>query len=93
MQWQNSIGNIIIMRQDKKPLSPLYIEALCKYCRYEIRPLLAHSIGEYALEEPMEKDLVLAIICRPTFVIYWFKLLDERYKRGEDTSTPYPYDI
>lgn len=93
MQWQNSVGSTIVVRQDKKPLSPLHVEALCKYCRYEIRPLLAHSIGEYAPEEPMEKDAVLAMICRPTFIIYWFKLLDERHKGGEDTSTPCPYNV
>jgi len=91
-QWQNKVGSVIVVRQDKKPLSPLHLEALCKYCVDEIRPLLAHSIGEYAPEEPMEKDAVLAMICRPTFVICWYKLLDEKHKKGEDTSAPYPYD-
>jgi hypothetical protein len=81
------------VRQDKKPLSPLHVEALCKYCRCEIRPLLAHCTGEYAPEEPMKKDSVLAMICRPNFVIYWYKLLDERHKGGEDTSAPFPYDV
>jgi len=92
-QWQNSVGSAIVVRQDKKPLSPLHVEALCKYCRYEIRPLLAHAMGEYAPEEPMRKADVLAMICRPTFVIYWYKLLDEKCKGGEDTSAPYPYDV
>ena len=81
------------MRQDKKPLSPLHVEELCKYCRYEIRPLLAHSMGEYAPEEPMSKEAVLAMICRPTFVIYWYKLLDEKHEAGDYTSAPYPYDV
>ena len=93
MQWQNRVGSAIVVRQDKKPLSPLHVEALCKYCRYEIRPLLGHSIGEYAPEEPMSKGDVLAMICRPTFVVYWYKLLDEKHKGGEDTSAPYPYDV
>lgn len=92
-QWQNSVGSVIVVRQDKKPLLPLHAEALCKYCRYEIRPLLAHTMGEYAPEEPMGKDTVLAMICRPTFVIYWYKLLDEKHKEGEDTSAPYPYEM
>jgi hypothetical protein len=47
-QWQNSVGSIIVVRQDRKPLSPLHVEALCVYCRDEIRPLLAHSVGECA---------------------------------------------
>lgn len=32
------------------------------------------------------------MICRPTFVIYWYKLLDEKYQLEEDTDVPYPYD-
>jgi hypothetical protein len=92
-QWQNGVGSTIVVRQDKKPLSPLHVEALCNYCRYEIRPLLAHSTGEYAPEEPISKDAVLAMICRPTFVIYWYKLLDEKRKEGESTSAPFPYYV
>lgn len=91
-QWQNSVGSAIVVRQDKKPILPLHVEALCKYCRYEARPLLAHSMGEYAPEKPMEKDAVLAMICRPIFVIHWYKLLEEKNKEGVDTDVPYPYD-
>lgn len=87
MQWQNGVGSTIFVRQDKKPLSPLHVEALCKYCRYEICPLLAHSRGDYTPEEPMSKDAVLAMISRPTFVIYWYKLLDEKHR------VPSPCDV
>lgn len=72
------MGSFIVVRQDKKPLFPLHVEALCKFCRYGIRPLLGHSIGEYAPEKPMERDAVLAMICRPAFVICWYRLLDEK---------------
>jgi hypothetical protein len=82
-EWQNSVGSTIVVRQDKKPLSTLHVEALCRYCRYEIRPLLAHSMGEYVPEEPMRKDDVLTMICRPTFVVYWYKLLDESRTKGK----------
>jgi hypothetical protein len=92
-KWQNSVGSVIVVRQDKKPILPLHVEALCNYCRYEIRPLLAHSIGEYHPEEPISKDTALTMICRPTFIIYWYKLLDEKHKKGEATSAPSPYDV
>ncbi|KAB2574295.1 hypothetical protein DBV05_g7028 [Lasiodiplodia theobromae] len=92
-QWQTHVGSAIVVRQDKELLFPLHAEALCKYCHYEIRPLLAHSMGEYAPEEPMAKDTVLAMICRPTFVIHWYKLLDEKRKKGENASAPFPYDM
>ena len=91
MQWQNDVGSTIVVRQDRKPLLSLHVEALCKYCR-EIRPLFGHSQGEYAPEKPMKKDAVLAMICRPTFVIHWYKLLEMKREKGEDTSAPYPYD-
>ncbi|ORY11258.1 hypothetical protein BCR34DRAFT_514169 [Clohesyomyces aquaticus] len=93
MQWQNSVGSAIVVRQDKKPLLPLQAEALCRYCRYEVRPLLAHTIGEYTPDEPMSKDLVLSMICRPTFSILWYKFLDEKRKEGNYTRVPFPYEM
>jgi hypothetical protein len=92
-QWQKRVGSIIVVRQDRKPLLPLHVEVISKYCRHEIRPLLAHSIGEYMPDEPMERDAVLAMICRPTFVIHWYKLLEEKRKEGAETNVPFPYDI
>lgn len=41
----------------------------------------------------MSSDAVLAMINRPTFVISWNKLLEEKRDRGEDASAPLPYDI
>ncbi|KAL9086506.1 MAG: hypothetical protein Q9165_007122 [Trypethelium subeluteriae] len=92
-QWQGGVGSAIVVRQDRKPLSPLHVEALCRYCIDEIRPLLAHSIGEYAPEEPMSKDAVLAMICRPTFIIKWYKLLDEKHREKEYPEDPDPYSV
>ena len=92
LQWQSSVGSVVVVRQDRKPLFPLQAEALCRYCRYEINPLLAPTAGEYAPDTPMEKDLVLSMICRPTFSICWYKLLDEKHSKGEDTSAPFPYE-
>lgn len=92
LQWQNNVGSVLVLRQDMKPLHPLHVEALCNYCRYDIMPLFSHSMGEYAPEEPMTKKAVLAMICRPTFVISWYKLLDEKTKKGDKADAPYPYD-
>ncbi|KAI2634751.1 hypothetical protein GGS26DRAFT_551210 [Hypomontagnella submonticulosa] len=91
MRWQNGVGSAIVVRQDKKPLLPVHAEALCKYCRYEARAFLAHSLGEYAPEKPIEKEAALAMICRPAFVISWYKLLDEKRAKGEATDSTYPY--
>jgi hypothetical protein len=88
MKWQNDVGSVIVVRKDKKPLLPLQMEAIATYCRKEVKPLMSHSIGEYAPETPMEKNHVLIIICRPMFVIYWHKLIMER----EEYMAPSPYE-
>ncbi len=93
MQWQNSVGSVLVVRQDKKPLSLLHMEALCNYCRYEASPIIAHSNGECYPEKPISKDAVLAIICRPMFVVYWYKLLDEKRKEGKDADDVSPYEV
>ncbi|KAK6447149.1 hypothetical protein FP744_10003399 [Trichoderma asperellum] len=91
-EWQMDVGSVLVVRQDRKLLYPLHVEALCKYCRYDIMPLFSHSMGEFEPEEPLEKEVVLAIICRPTFVLPWYKLLDEKSNRGQGGDVPYPYD-
>lgn len=92
MQWQNDVGSVLVVRQDMKPLHPLHVEALCKYCRHDIAPLFAHSMGEHAPEEPMKKEAVLAMICRPTFGMSWYKLLEEKRNKDDEVDAPYPYD-
>ena len=88
IQWQNNVGSAIAVRKDRKPLHPIHMEALAGYCRNEVQPLMGHSLGEYYPEEPIGKDDVLKIICRPMFVIYWSKFLEER----KDYTTTSPYE-
>ncbi|KAK6341603.1 hypothetical protein TWF696_008674 [Orbilia brochopaga] len=92
-QWQNRVGSVIVVRQDKKPLSPLHVEALCKYCLDEVQPLIGHSLGEYAPEEPMSKETAMSMICRPTFVIFWNKLLTAKLREGVDVDISSPYAV
>ncbi|KAA8623294.1 zinc finger mynd-type protein [Pyrenophora tritici-repentis] len=86
--WQNNVGSVIVVRKDRKPLLPLHMEALAKYCREEVISLFAHSNGSYHPEQPMKKGHVLSIICRPMFVIYWNKFLEQK----NEYSTPSPYE-
>ncbi|KAI3319327.1 hypothetical protein HD806DRAFT_548586 [Xylariaceae sp. AK1471] len=92
-QWQNRVGSIIVVRQDKKPLSPWHVEALCRYCRYDAGAYLEHSWGGYASDEPMSKDLVLSMICRPTFSICWSKMCNEKDEKGEYINVLSPYHV
>ncbi|KAI0441739.1 hypothetical protein F4803DRAFT_521955 [Xylaria telfairii] len=92
-QWQTGAGSAIVVRQDKKPLFPLHAEALCRYCRSQIRDYMAHSMGEYEPDEPMSKDLVLSMICRPTFSIFWSNMWREKHEKGEHPDILSPYDV
>ncbi|KAH6975009.1 hypothetical protein BKA56DRAFT_589904 [Ilyonectria sp. MPI-CAGE-AT-0026] len=92
-QWQNHVGSVIVVRRDKKPLAPMHVEALCTYCRYDVRPLMGHTMGEYEPDEPLTRDLVLKMICRPTFSICWYKLRDRKRTEGDDLSAPFPYSV
>ena len=91
MRWQSDVGSVVVVRKDKKLLLPMHMEALARYCRYDVQPILAHSIGDYHPEEPIKKEDVLRIICRPMFVIYWSKFMSE--KNGYGTASPYDNDL
>lgn len=74
----------------------------CAITAAEMRPILSYCTGEYEPEEPMEKNAALAMICRPTFVIYWYnlnqKIINEAKSDASSVAsvaaslaTPYPY--
>ncbi|KAF3184137.1 hypothetical protein TWF751_000134 [Orbilia oligospora] len=80
-KWQYTPGSFIAVRQDKKPLDPVHMEALCSYCIDHAQPLFGHNFGEYTPDEPLSKQAVLSMICRPTFSIYWYKRFTEELER------------
>ncbi|KAL2204889.1 hypothetical protein CC79DRAFT_1309917 [Sarocladium strictum] len=91
-QWQNDVGSILVVRQDRKPLAPMHVEALCAYCLHDVQPLMGHTMGEYAPDEPLAREAVLTMICRPTFSISWSKFVERKRKEGGDVSAPDPYE-
>lgn len=84
MDWAEPAGSLIAIRKDKKPILPLHIEALATWCKEEIEPLLEHSNGVYAPDEPASKEQYLQIISRPLFYVYWHKFCREK------NAFPYP---
>jgi hypothetical protein len=87
-QWQERVGSVIAVRKDKKPLLLLHMEALARYCRKDVRPILGHSIGECSPEEPISKEQALQLICRPMFILSWYNFLGEKKEYADS-----PYDI
>ncbi|GAP90662.2 putative zinc finger mynd-type protein [Rosellinia necatrix] len=92
-QWQSDVGSAVVVRADGKPLSARHAEALCLYCRYDARDWMAHSMGEYAPDEPLARDLVLRMICRQTFSICWYRMCKDKHEKGEKVDAPFPYDV
>ncbi|KAL1635971.1 hypothetical protein SLS56_001323 [Neofusicoccum ribis] len=39
-KWCKNVGSVLVVRQDKKPLERLHIEALCQWCELKIAPML-----------------------------------------------------
>lgn len=81
-KWMNSVGSVLVVRQDKKPLSILDVEALSKYCIEDVQPLFAHYNGEYAESDPLTSDAILGMICRPIFANKWRQLHEASIKAG-----------
>jgi MYND finger len=44
-KWQQDIGSVIIVREDRKTLTPLQVEAICFYCQRVAAPLFADALG------------------------------------------------
>ena len=89
-KWQNRVGSIAVMRQDKKDLLPLHMEAICNFCQSEMLPHFSDCEEIYPeAEQPARKDVVLAMLSRPTFKTYWEKFL--KTKGGTDKNTLYHY--
>jgi hypothetical protein len=98
LQWRNGVGSVLLVRQDKKPLFPSHVEALCKYIRSELSPLFSHATGgDWATDqEPISKDLVNSMICQPTFFICWSKLVHKKAKADKNFNIfkePSPYHV
>ncbi len=43
MHWQNSNGNILVVREDEKDITPAEVEMLCDFCQYKMQPLFEDS--------------------------------------------------
>ena len=85
MRWQNDVGSVIVVRQDRKPLVPKHIDALCDYCQFTLQPLF-----EVAVEGDRSKEDAMRSVTRAKFgehfELYRKKMMDscgsEQEKEG-----------
>lgn len=90
-KWQNSVGSVIVVRQDKEPLHPKHIEALAQFCRNEVASRFESAMEEGEGEvEAATKDSVLRFICEDTFMTSWVNFNKQRMVYGdrEEVSPP-----
>ncbi|KAB2576816.1 HIT/MYND zinc finger-like protein [Lasiodiplodia theobromae] len=86
--WQHDVGSVLAVRADQKPLHPLHVEALCRFCQFEMGPMFEHSLGMYSAKtKPLKKDLVLAHATRPFFELFWGKMLDQKLKESDGAAS------
>lgn len=94
VQWQNRVGSVLVVRQDRKPLHPLHMEALARFCQYELGPMFEHSMGGYGdRSTPLTKGQVLGHATVPFFELFWSKVfnvkLNSGCKEARDVWDPY----
>lgn len=48
-EWQNEVGSVLLVRADRKPISPRQVEILTEYCCSELQPNFESSIEANSL--------------------------------------------
>ncbi len=76
------MGSVLVVRQDRKPLLPLHVEAMSSYCRSEATTWFSHYDGELSKIVPLSKEAVLANIRRPAFLEFWEKFIAKKIEEG-----------
>lgn len=99
-EWQDRVGSVIVFRKDRMYLYEMHLEAIAKYCRYEVGPLMedvnrrhGERLGNAEDEDShqslyaKEKEEVTAGINRESFEKFWMNFQMEK----GDMYTPTPY--
>ncbi|KAI9879647.1 MAG: hypothetical protein M1830_007754 [Pleopsidium flavum] len=76
--WQDSVGSVMVVRQDGKYLSSLHMEVLCAFCQYKVRPLF-----EQQMKVEEERDSVLKELTPEKFMEFF-----EAYRTRKAESSP-----
>lgn len=72
LDWVDSAGSVVVVRDGGEQLNPQHVEALCHWCLFVIRPLFQDSIGMgIEPEDPMEKDRVLGKLVKQEWLCFY----------------------
>lgn len=81
MEWQDPAGNVVVVREDGKPLLPQHAQALCHFCLSYLQPLFDDSLEQGSARA---RAKVMEKITRTEFE--GFYLGYDRFKRESDSS-------
>lgn len=83
LDWVDSAGSVIVVREGGEPLAIQHLEALCHWCLFVLKPLFEDSMGMGRHPgPPVEKSEVLARVTRREFVDFYVGFDD--WKGGSD---------
>ncbi|MCJ1401603.1 hypothetical protein MMC11_004819 [Xylographa trunciseda] len=87
-EWQSHIGSVLVVRQDKKDLTPQQAEALCDFC-YDYM----QSKFEASLEGEMTRDRVMGFMTKQSFAKFFQNYQKEQTSFGNQwSSAKSPFD-
>jgi len=66
--WNVGAGDVYVTREDSRPLSPRYLEALCAWCYQELQPKFETAMEERPTID--NKKDVLALVTKENFEAY-----------------------
>ncbi|KAF2673112.1 hypothetical protein BT63DRAFT_410159 [Microthyrium microscopicum] len=73
-------GSILVVRQDKKPLLPMHVSAMCEYIRQEINSNVPRTYTRDAEAEKRRNEQILAAMSPDKFQAFWNQWLPhQRY--------------
>ena len=60
MQWQNTVGTVLVVRSDGQDVTTRQVEALCHFCQFKMQPLFKNAMGDGEVQ--MTRDEVLGFL-------------------------------
>jgi hypothetical protein len=94
LEWDQNIGTVLVVREDKKDITAQQVEALCYFCQHELCPkmgLLMEQVYDWGYEEmggfekvaKAKEEFVRKNMCREKFELFFEKFKQEKLAAGD----------
>ncbi|CAG8951663.1 hypothetical protein HYFRA_00005463 [Hymenoscyphus fraxineus] len=91
-EWDVIVGTVLVVRQDKKPITPQQVEAFCLFC---CEYWGDHIEETYARTKRARETFLKNRICREKFEEFFEQLKQKKIKEGDSAwaDAVSPYDV